>query len=345
MQDTFQDQIDYFATLPTGEDVHQVRLVGGGLAATVLTYGASLQDLRLDGVAHPLVLGAPTIEPYLGPLCHAGALVGRFANRIDKGAFAIDGVLYQVPVNFRGRHALHGGANGTSLCLWTIIELGRSWVEMQLILPDGHMGFPGEIDIRAKISLAADGALAFDLSATTTKATLCSIAHHSYFNLGGTNTINNHLLEVQADGYLPIDDDLIPLGQVDPVAGHAYDFRAAKLLADTFIDHNFCLSESKQPCRVVACLSDPTAGVMMEVATNEVGLQIYTGDGLDLPKGQGLDGRGYGARAGIALETQAWPDAPNQPDFPSAVLRPDTPYAHTAVYRFSRLNAVEDPTP
>lgn len=327
-------KLEQFGTLPSGDVIHRVTLSNGGLTACFITFGAILQDLRKDGIPYPLVLGSNRLEPYLGAMRHAGALVGRFANRINNGRFAIDGKHYQVPKNFRDRHALHGGPEGTSLRIWRIDHLTTKSVVMKLDLPDGDMGFPGALEVSAFISLGDTGELAFEIKATTSHPTICSIAHHSYFNLSGDTTINDHELEVDADAFLPIDEDLIPLGNIQSVQDHQYDFRQRKILSDIFIDHNFCLSDHRTDCRKVATLLCANAGLGLEVMTNETGLQIYTGDGVNSGPKFGLDGRTYEARAGIALETQCWPDAPNQPNFPSAQLIENETYHHQAIYKF-----------
>lgn len=326
--------LEQFGNLPSGEVIHRVTLSNGGLTASFITFGAILQDLRKDGFDYPLVLGSNRLEPYFGALQHAGALVGRFANRLTAGRFTIDGKCYQVPKNFRDRHSLHGGPEGTSIRVWRIDQLTAKSVIMKLDLPDGDMGFPGALEIRAYISLGDTGELVFDIKATTSRPTICSIAHHSYFNLSGDATINDHELEVKADAFLPIDKDLIPLGNTQSVQNHQYDFRQRKILSDIFIDHNFCLSDHRKDCRKVASLFSRKAGLGLEVMTNETGLQIYTGDGVNSGPSFGLDGRTYSPRAGIALETQCWPDAPNYPNFPSAILRENETYHHQAIYKF-----------
>ncbi len=327
---------DIFGRLPNGDPVHRVTLENGGVRAAFLTYGATLQDLRVEGVAHPLVIGASTLEPYFGPLMYAGALVGRFSNRLRHGRFEIDGTTYQAEVQADTGHTLHGGPVGVSSKVWSILEMGADHVVMGLELNDGDMGFPGNMSLRAHMSLDEHGALSFDITATSDRATPCSLAHHSYFNLDGTETIADHQLQVSADHFLPVDHALIPLGTKVALDQHAFDFRALKELGAHQIDHNFCLSSKTVPTRPVARLSAARSGIEVGIATNQPGLQVYTGDGLDCSGGIGLEGRTYGARSGIALETQAWPDAPNHPTFPNAILRPDETYHHHVIYKISK---------
>lgn len=319
-----------FGILPDGREVQRLTLKGGGLTAQVLTLGAIVQDLRLDGVDYPLVLGSADLAGYLGPARYFGAIVGRFANRIGGARFTVDGVEYRTDPNFRARHTLHGGAEGTDLQLWRIEALGKDRVTLGLVLPDGQMGFPGTLRITAQITLA-NGGLGFTLSGWADAPTPCSLSHHGLFDLDGTGDIRNHLLMIAADHYLPVDDDLIPIGYIAPVAGGGFDFRNRRRIGDAGYDHNFCLSDRPRPLRMVARLSGES-GVSMQIDTTACGLQFY--DGGQIAEVMGLDGRRYGPHAGLALEAQHWPDAPNQPGFPDAILRPGRIYSETTRYRF-----------
>lgn len=320
-----------FGTLPDGRQVQRVTLQDGGLTAQVLDLGAIVQDLRLDGVAYPLVLGAPDPSAYLGPARYFGAIVGRFANRIGGARFTLDGREYHTDSNFRGRHTLHGGANGTDLHLWRITAVEPASVTLGLDLPDGHMGFPGNISLTAGIALA-EGALCFTLTAQTNAPTPCSLAHHGFFDLDGMGDIRRHSLRIDADHILPVDDDLIPTGDIAPVAGSRFDFRQSHQIGDSGYDHNFCLSDGPRPLRPVAWL-EGESGVSMRIETTACGLQFYDGAYMrDVP---GLAGRTYGPHAGLALETQAWPDAPNHPHFPDAILRPGQTWQETTRYIFA----------
>ncbi|SIT05338.1 aldose 1-epimerase [Roseivivax lentus] len=194
--------LETFGQTPDNQAIHRVTLRGGGLQAKVLTYGATIQDLRLEGFAHSLVLGAPSIEPYFDPMKYFGAIVGRFANRIGHGRFLLDGHEYNVARNWLGRHALHGGEVGAGERIWSIEKLNENSVMMSLELADGEMGFPGHLTVHAEITLTKDCSLSFDIRATTTAATPCSFAHHGYFNLDGGPDITRHELRIDAETYL-----------------------------------------------------------------------------------------------------------------------------------------------
>ncbi len=319
-------------TLPDGRKVDRLTLTGGGLTAQVLTLGATVQDLRMDGVDHSLVLGCPDPADYLGDGIYMGAIVGRFANRLGNARFMLDGQEYRTDPNFKDRHTLHGGSRGTNWHLWQVEEACHDSATLSLALPDGDMGFPGAITIRARITLR-DGALIFDIQAQADAPTPCNVAHHGYFNLDGGGDVRNHRLRVAADRYLPVDDDLIPLPGTAPVQGTRFDFRQAREIVPGEYDHNFCLSDGPAAPRVVADLTGQS-GIRMQIETDQPGLQVY--DGVHFGGLSGLDGRSYDRFAGVALETQGWPDAPNRPDYPDAILRPGQVYRHHAAYRFSR---------
>ncbi|WP_265501606.1 aldose epimerase family protein [Paracoccus beibuensis] len=319
-----------FGTLPDGRAVDCVTLRDGALTARVLTLGAIVQDLRMEGVDHPLVLGCPDVADYVGRGRYLGAIVGRCANRIGDACFRLDGTLYRTDRNFRGRHTLHGGADGSDVQLWQVAALAPDWVTLCLVLPDGHMGFPGTLRITATIALAKN-ALAIELSAVTDRPTLCNLTHHGYFDLDGRGDIRDQQLRIDARQYLPVDDDLIPTGRVAPVEATAFDFRQSRVIGDAGYDHNFCLSAAPQSLRPVGAVTGRRLG--MEVLTTCTGLQFY--DGVQLDGVPGLDGRIYGPHAGLALEAQHWPDAPNHPDFPDIVLRPGDEFHSTTHYRFA----------
>lgn len=316
-----------FGLSPEGEVIQCFELIGGGLTAHILTWGGVLQDLYLAGVPYSLVLGFTDLQGYLNSKAYIGGNVGRFANRIAQGRAKIAGQIYQLDRNFLGKHLLHGGRVGSDQQVWTVIAHTPSTLSLALNLADGQMGFPGTLTVILQYRLLAEASLEVEFTATTTAATLCSFAHHSYFNLDGAGSIQNHQLQIDADYYLPVDTEAIPTGEIARVEGTAFDFRELKPIdwQQSHYDHNFCTSYRSQALRPVAVLRGQS-GVSMQLATTEPGLQFYDG--------QYLDG-GYAAYAGLALEPQAWPDAPNHAHFPSAELWPEQIYRQLTRYSFS----------
>ncbi len=333
--------LETFGETAGSAPVERVRISGQGLTAWILTWGAVVQDLRLDGVSHPLVLGFQHFPPYLGSTAYFGAIVGRLANRIAGGRASIAGVTQRLDRNDGGRHTLHGGREGSGRRLWRLEDAGEDAVTLRCALPDGHMGFPGNLDAVATYRIAPGPALALDLSAETDAETVCGFAHHSYFNLDGAGTILDHRLRIDADAVLQVDAELIPTGEVLKVEDTAFDFRNARRIGAAGIayDHNFCLSEARRPLRAVAALSGPRSGLTLKLATTEPGLQVYTGAALSTGATPGLTGTPYGPYAGVALEPQVWPDAPNRRWSAMARLRPGEVYKQTSVFRFSRSRA------
>ena len=325
---------DIFDYLPDGRPVHRIDLRKGRLSASILTFGSIVQDLRLEGVAFPLVLGAERIAPYLGPMRYFGGMVGRYANRIGGGRFTLNGQTIQLSRNQDGKHCLHGGTSGSADRLWRIRERTPDSVELALTLADGEMGFPGEVTVALILCIANDG-LCFDVTATSDRDTICSFAHHGYFVLDDSGSIADHRLEMAADAVLDIDADLIPTGAVVPVSQAGLDFRTARSLRGLALDHNFCLSNTRTAMRPVARLWSDLSKLVMQIETTEPGLQVYTANHLPVAGAQGLGGRRYGRHAGIALEAQNWPDAPNHPAFPPALLRAGDVYRQRTTYGFS----------
>ncbi|WP_321501955.1 aldose epimerase family protein [Breoghania sp.] len=321
---------DIFGVLPDGREVERIRLTAGKLEASVLTWGATVQDLRLAG--RPMVIGADHLDAYLGDLLYAGAIVGRFANRIAGARFNLDNTTFHTDPNFRARHTLHGGHGGTGEQLWRLDRATTDQVRLSLCLPDGHMGFPGELTVAATYSVEPPATLRIRIEARTTRATPCSFAHHGYFTLDGSGDIKRHRLTVAADHYLPVDQDLIPTGQIASVEGTAFDFRKPREIGSFGYDHNFCLNDSDGTLRDVALLESPESGISLAVSTTEPGLQIY--DGGHLEGARAYAGTPLKACPGLAMETQAWPDSPNQHQFPPCILRPGAVYRTETSYRF-----------
>lgn len=328
-----------FGKTSSGETVHRHTIRGGGLTAHVMTWGAVIQDLRLEGHQPPLVLGFEAFESYPAHSRYFGATAGRCANRIRDGRFTIDGKTFQVDRNFLGKHHLHGGSAGIGKRVWQAEAVATDRIKLSITCEDGDMGYPGRLVITQTIALLDGGVLDIVLEAQTDAPTLCNLAHHSYFNLDGTPDILGHELRVAAEHYLPVDEELIPTGEVRPVEGTGFDFRRARTLAeatrDQRIDHNFCLSQDRRVLREVARLDAPASGVSMTVRTTEPGIQVYDGAPLDVPV-PGLEGRTMKTHAGIAMEPQTWPDAINHPDWFQPLLRPGETYRQHTQYAFAK---------
>ncbi|WP_421858413.1 aldose epimerase family protein [Oricola sp.] len=329
-----------FGQLKTGEAVERYEIGGGGLTASVITYGAAIRDLRLAGHEAPLVLGFETLDDYVRHSPFFGATVGRFANRIGGGHIVVDGHDYQLDRN-DGANTLHGGKGGFSQRVWQVERVSDSHIEMVLESQDGDMGFPGRLVARCRYELGEDGSLEVTLTAECDAPTVCSLAHHSYFNLcdGGAGPVTAHEVRIDADTYLPVDSGLLPTGAPRPVADTRFDFRQMRRINshDTRADYdlNYCTGTARMPIREVARVSARETGTEMTVETTEPGLQFFTAAALDVPV-PGLGGRRYGHHAGFCLETQLWPDAPNQPSFPNALLRPGGKSVQRTIYRFAK---------
>ncbi len=309
-------------------------LAGEHVRLVVLPLGATLHrfDVRLaDGGWRNIVLGAREGAEYLGSHRYLGMTVGRFANRLAGGRFVLDGVEHQVDVN-EPPNQLHGGTDGFHARTWLVAGQGADWVELALTSPDGDQGFPGRLDARARYELIPGGAQV-TYWATTDAATVVNLTTHPYFNLHGEGegTADDHVLTVHASRYTPNRDDGIPTGELRPVAGSALDLRGGRPLGEARVaaegegltrrgglDHNFAIDGDglREHCRLVA-----PDGLALVIRSNQPGLQVYGGDHFDGSQ-YGTSGRPYPRRAGVALEAQGFPDAPNHPQFPSTVLRP-----------------------
>lgn len=319
-----------------GAPVLRATLSAHGMTARVLSWGAVLQDLRLEGIDHPLVLGFEEFADYPRHSPNFGAVVGRVANRIRGGAAVVDGVERRFDLNCLGRHTLHGGSRGTGVSTWRLERATATEAALTLTLPDRHMGFPGALAIRAVYRIEPGPALVFEAVATTDAPTICNLAPHSYFALDGPDhDARDQRLWINADAYLPVDEDLCPTGEVAAVAGGRFDFRTERAIGATGYDHNFALGEARTARRPVARLSGPRSGVVMEIETAEPGLQVYDGATIPAHGPPGLGGARYGPHAGIALEPQAWPDAPNQKWAAQVTLTPGEVMRQTSVFRMS----------
>ncbi|MBW0158345.1 aldose epimerase family protein [Sedimentimonas flavescens] len=321
-----------FGKLADGRVVRATTLRAGELSARILTLGATLQDLRLAGTPWPLVLGSDLPGAYMSSLNWCGAVVGPVANRIGGARARIDGRDHRFTPN-EGPNLLHSGDDGISGLIWELTEAAGDAVTLQCDLAHGFGGFPGHRMIRVTYRIASPATLEITLSAQSDRETLMNLAHHPYWNLDGTGTTSGHSLSVAASRVLPTRESL-PLGPV-PVEGTPYDLRQARALPDLPpLDHNYCLDAADTP-RPVARLTGER-GVTLVLETDAPGLQVYDGRGLDSTPYPGLTGQPYKARAGLALEPQLWPDAPNHPDFPSIALRPGQEWRQKTRYTLSR---------
>ncbi|MEQ4718287.1 aldose epimerase family protein [Nonomuraea sp. B19D2] len=309
-----------FGTLPSGENVEQVELSSGRLRAEVLTYGAIVRSLEVSG--RNVVLGLETLEDYQTRSRYFGAVVGRYGNRIANGRFTLDGAEYRLPLN-NGAASLHGGIEGFDKKVWTVEERTGGSLTLKLISPDGDQGYPGTLTAWVTYTLE-DDALRIDYAMETDAPTVVNLTNHSYFNLKGEGDVRDHVVQLDAEHYLPVDEHKIPTGELAPVKGTPFDFTEPHAVAERYdgqYDHCFVLNG--EHCKVTA------GGLTMEVTTTEPGVQFYTGSMLD---GETTP---YGPFAGLCLETQHFPDSPNKPHFPSTVLRPGERRTSTTTYKFT----------
>lgn len=344
-------------TLADGTPIEAVTLSNDhGISARILTYGATLQQLFVpdrQGKRNDVLLGYDDLASYVERPNFFGVTVGRYANRIAGGRFSLDGKTYQLPLNDKV-NSLHGGGKGFDKVVWKIVSL-RSGPEARLVLsyssPDGDAGYPGRLDVTVTYALDETGALTIAFDANTTRPTVVNITNHAIFNLAGEGSpagAMDHLLTVPAKAYTPVNTNLIPTGELRPVAGLVFDFRAPRRIADGLrdgrdeqirfgrgYDHNFVLDKgvTSEP-ELAARLEDPASGRVLDVLTTEPGIQLYTGNFLDGTY-LGKSGHVYRMGDGIALEPEKFPDSPNHPAFPSARVDPGKPYRHVMIYRFS----------
>jgi aldose 1-epimerase len=322
---------ELFGTLPDGTPVHRWTLERAGVRVRVLSYGGIVQSVEVPGRdrrAADVVLGFADLDGYLAhPEPYLGALVGRYANRIAGGRFPLEGVTYSLAQN-NAPNSLHGGEHGFDKRVWDV-EPVEHGVRLSRVSAHGEEGFPGRLDVTATYTLDASGALRFVYEATTDAPTIVNLTNHSYFDLSGAGSAGGaggHELRLAASRFTPVDGDLIPTGVLDDVTGTRFDFRESRKVGSGY-DHNFVLDKGLTPAPVeIAELHDPATGRVLTVATTEPGIQLYTGDYLADP---------YAPGAGIALETQHFPDSPNRPEFPSTELRPGDTYRSETVYGFS----------
>jgi len=335
----------FFGTTASGDSVDLYTLTDDQVTIKIMTYGAIVTSIIApdkDGNKADIVLGFDSLDPYLQQHPYFGATVGRYGNRIANGTFSLDGSTYTLATN-NGPNHLHGGLKGFDKVVWQaelINDQGQEKLQMSYLSIDGEEGYPGNLSVKVQFYLATDGALYIDYFATTDKTTPINLTNHSYFNLnGGSDDILDHEVYIKASRYTPVDEGLIPLGQLAEVAGTPFDFLAQPMPIGARIkevpggyDHNYVLNDWDSKLNTVARVSEPTTGRTLEVLTTEPGMQFYTGNFLTGIPGKG--GTAYEQHYGFCMETQHFPDSPNQPDFPSCWLSPGEEYRQTTVYRF-----------
>ena len=322
---------------------------GAGVTASIITWGGIIRSLQIpdrNGTPADIVLGFDELSPYEERHPYFGTLTGRFANRIAKGSFTLDGKRYSLAIN-NGPNHLHGGLQGFDRAVWkarTSTRGDSASLMLSHTSPDGDEGYPGELAVQVTYTLSSNNTLRIDYSATTTKATPINLTSHSYFNLAGHSSgdVLNQMIEIHADRIVAVDDSLIPTGELPSVASTAFDFQKPRAIGERIAevapgyDHTYVLQNSLG-FRRAAYAWDPNSGRALEVVTSEPGVQFYTGNFLDGSQ-RGKGGVAYQKHAGFCLETQHFPDSVNQPSFPPAVLRPGETYQQSTVFKFGVHN-------
>ncbi|MCX6913177.1 MAG: galactose mutarotase [Verrucomicrobia bacterium] len=341
-----------FGLVPDGARVNLYTLRNNkGAEVGICNYGGLVIFLKVPdrhGKFADVVLGYDNLPDYIKDTPYFGALIGRYGNRIAKGKFTLDGKEYTLAVN-NGPNALHGGLKGFDKVVWEprflATHAGPS-LELVYVSKDGEEGYPGTLSVKAIYTLTEDNALMLDYVATTDKDTVLNLTHHSYFNLAGKGDILNHQVMMPADKFTPVDVNLIPTGELKPVDGSPFDSRTPTAIGARIgqedeqlkfgggYDHNWVINKPMGQLGLMARVYEPTSGRVMEVWSTDPGLQFYSGNFLD-GKNKGKGGWVYKYRNGFCMEPQHYPDSPNQPNFPSVVLKPGQTYRNTIIYKFS----------
>ncbi len=335
-----------------GAEVHRISLGDAALQVSVLTFGAVIERLEApdrSGRWANLVLGLDSLDGYLHRSPHFGAVPGRFANRIAGGRFVLDGTEYRLACN-DGPNALHGGPSGFGRRVWDIRDSSGRHVTLGRTSPDGEEGYPGTLDVRVTYTVHGSD-LRIDYWARTDRPTVLNLTNHSYFNLGGegSGSVLDHILQLEAEAFLPVTASSIPTGEVRPVIGTPFDFCAPTRIGSRIrepdeqlrrglgYDHTWVLRPGPG-LRLAAHLHDPTSGRTLDVLTTEPAVQVYTANKLTGAL-SGPSGRSYRQGDAVCFETQHYPDSPNQPAFPSTVLHPGAEFSSTTIFRFTACPA------
>jgi aldose 1-epimerase len=338
-----------FGQTPNGRKVVLFTLTNpNGMRAKITNYGAILVSLEVpdrSGKLDDITLGFDSLDGYIKVHPYFGAIVGRYANRIGKAQFTLDGVVYKLAAN-NGENHLHGGEKGFDKAVWNPIECKaesqKAWVKLSYISEDGEEGYPGNLACTVTYTLTEDDELKISYEAATDKTTIVNLTNHAYFNLAGQGNgdILDHELKLNADKYTPVDEELIPTGEIKSVKDTPMDFTSPMSIGSRInqveggYDHNYVLNSDGGTLALCAEVYEPTSGRVMTIHTTEPGVQFYTGNFLDGTL-TGKDGKVYKKHYAFCLETQHFPDSPNKSNFPSVVLLPGQKYTSETVYKFS----------
>ncbi|MCG2587220.1 aldose epimerase family protein [Rhodohalobacter sulfatireducens] len=340
-----QIETEEFGTMDDGRSVELFTLTNeNGMKVSITNYGGIVTSIRVpdnDGNIEDVVLGFDDLEKYKAGHPFFGAIAGRYANRIANGQFELNGEVYELARN-NGENHLHGGNEGFDKKLWDAeVNEDENSVTLSYLSPDGEEGYPGNLDVDVTYTLTENNELQIDYHATTDKATVVNLTNHSYFNLSGdpSQGILDHLLTIQADRYTPVDEGLIPTGELRAVGGTPFDFTEPETVGARIesippgYDHNYVLNNPNSGVRKIATVEHEESGRIMEVYTDQPGVQLYTGNFLDgsITGHHRVPIEQYAA---LCLETQTFPDSPNKPDFPTPVLNPGETYETTTIYQF-----------
>lgn len=343
-----------FGSLPSGEPIYLYTFTNAnGLEASITNFGGRVVKLLVpdrNGAFEDVALGFDNLDGYLAKNPYFGALVGRYANRIARAQFVLDGQTYKLATN-DGSNSLHGGTKGFDKVVWTPSEAsqdGGQALELAYRSVDGEDGYPGNLDVRVVYRLTDGNELRIEYFATTDRKTVLNLTNHSYFDLSGQGKGNvlDHVVTIHADRFTPVDHNLIPTGELKSVEGTPFDFRRPVRVGEHIdekeeqlklgigYDHNFVLNSGGSGLTLAARATEPKSGRVLEVLTTQPGIQFYTGNHLD-GSVRGKGGVIYGFRSGFCLETQHFPDTPNQPNFPSTELAPGEEFRASTVFRFA----------